>query len=158
MKKTTTRSEQPIVTRAAKKDAVKNLIRELLTGRSLKHNDLIEAAANVYAQRFAGEDTENINDVRGRIGSVLDIMKKEEEVLYDGGMYALKTVNAQVERKESEQETAKQPAKTEKKEKAVKSKTKKSMKSEGTPMEAPVKEEKTEEQPVEKKTKKRRHR
>lgn len=107
MKKTTTKSEQPIVTRAEKKDAVKNLLRELLTEKEYKHNDLIEEASNVYAQRFSGEDTENKNDVRGRIGSVIDIMKKEEELVFDGGRYALK-VKAEAEtpvKKETSVET-----------------------------------------------------
>lgn len=88
--KKTTKSEQPIVTRAEKKDAVKQVLRELLASKEYKHNDLIEEASNVYAQRFSGDDTENKNDVRGRIGSVIDIMKKEEEVVFDGGRYALK--------------------------------------------------------------------
>ncbi|MBO4939629.1 MAG: restriction endonuclease [Clostridia bacterium] len=160
MKKTTTRSEQPIVTRAEKKDAVKNLIRELLADRSLKHNDLIEEAANVYAQRFAGEDTENINDVRGRIGSVLDIMKKEEEVLYEGGMYALKTKKTAPKKKKTVEKAA-ETKKENEAEKSVKSKVKKADEksgvavSEGTPMETPKAEEPTEKKPEEKKKTKR---
>ena len=79
-----------VVTRAEKKDATKNLIRELLAKEQYKHNDLIDEVAKSYAQRFEGEETENINDVKGRVGSVLDIMKKDGDVLFDGGMYALK--------------------------------------------------------------------
>ena len=79
-----------VVTRAEKKDATKNLIRELLSKEQYKHNDLIDEVAKSYAQRFEGEDTENINDVKGRVGSVLDIMKKDGDVLLEGGMYALK--------------------------------------------------------------------
>ena len=109
MKKQNT-SEQPIVTRAAKKDAVKQVIRGLLADKQWKHNDLIEGAANAYAQRFAGEDTENINDVRGRIGSVLDIMKKEEEVVYEGGMYALKVKSQPVAMEKETQKTVEEKA------------------------------------------------
>ena len=77
------------VTRAEKKDATKNLIKEILSKKSYKHNDLIENAAKLYVEKFSGEETENVNDVKGRVGSVLDIMKKEGDVAYDGGMYAL---------------------------------------------------------------------
>ena len=93
MARTTKKKENeqttPIVTRAAKKDAAKNLIRELLAVKPYKHNELIDAASNLYVERF-GEGGENMNDVKGRIGSVLDIMKKESDVGYEGGMYALK--------------------------------------------------------------------
>ena len=93
MARTTKKKENdqttPIVTRAAKKDAAKNLIRELLAVKPYKHNELIDAASNLYVERF-GEGGENMNDVKGRIGSVLDIMKKESDVAYEGGMYALK--------------------------------------------------------------------
>lgn len=93
MARTTKKKENdqttPIVTRAAKKDAAKNLIRELLAVKPHKHNELIDAASALYVERF-GEGGENMNDVKGRIGSVLDIMKKESDVGYDGGMYALK--------------------------------------------------------------------
>ena len=83
--------KQPVaVTRAEKKDATKNIIREVLAVKPYKHNELIEETAKLYTQRFGGEDTENVNDVKGRVGSVLDIMKKDSDIMYDGGMYALK--------------------------------------------------------------------
>jgi hypothetical protein len=78
------------VTRAEKKDATKKLITTLLAEKPFKHNELIEEVSKIYAERYAGEDTENINDVKGRVGSVLDIMKKDGDIMYDGGMYALK--------------------------------------------------------------------
>ena len=92
MARTTKKKETatPVVTRAEKKDAVKNLIREILAVKPHKHNELLDAAAKLYTERFGGEDTENVNDVKGRIGSVLDIMKKESDVAYEGGVYALK--------------------------------------------------------------------
>ena len=79
------------MTRAQKTEATKGLIKELLAVKPLRHNELIDETAKLYIQRFKGEDTENVNDVRGRAGSVLDIMQKESEVMYDGGMYALKS-------------------------------------------------------------------
>ncbi len=81
---------EKILTRAEKKTATQQLIKEMLQENSRKHNDLIDEVSKNYAQKFGGEETENINDVKGRVGSVLDIMKKDGEVLYEGGMYALK--------------------------------------------------------------------
>ena len=73
--------ENKVVTRAEKKDAAKNVIKELLAVNPLKHNELIEETAKIYTDRFGGQDTENINDVKGRVGSVLDIMKKDGEII-----------------------------------------------------------------------------
>lgn len=78
------------LTRAQKTEATKVIIKELLAIKPLRHNELIEEVAKEYVHRHEGENTENINDVKGRVGSVLDIMKKDSEVGYDGGMYALK--------------------------------------------------------------------
>ena len=80
--------ETPTLTRAEKTDGVKKIVRELLSEKPYKHNELIEEVAKVYASKFGGEDTPN--DVKGRVGSVLDIMKKESDVAYDNGMYMLK--------------------------------------------------------------------
>ena len=128
MAKTTKKKETPkdtavVVTRAEKKDATKNLIKERLAIKSYKHNELIEEVANLYTERFGGEDTDNINDVKGRVGSVLDIMKKDSEIMYEGGMYALKARTMPEEEK-------KQPAK-----KAVK----KAEATEQVPVEKPAK-------------------
>ena len=91
----TTKKKEPVketvvvATRAEKKDATKNLIREILSIKPLKHNELLDEVAKLYTERYGNAD-ENVNDVKGRIGSVLDIMKKESDIMYDGGMYALK--------------------------------------------------------------------
>ena len=91
MAKTTKKQDvTPVVTRAEKKDATKNLIREFLQKQQYKHNDLIDEVAKAYTERFRGEDTENINDVKGRVGSVLDIMKKDGDVTFEKGVYAMK--------------------------------------------------------------------
>ena len=126
MAKTKTETgEKPVMTRAAKKDATKKLIKQLLEKSSIKSNDLIDEAAKLYAAQFGGEENENPNDVKGRIGSVLDVMKKEGELQFDGGVYALKAEQTQ------KAEVVAKPKKTKK---AVKEKTEKS--------EEPVKEEK----------------
>ncbi len=140
MAKTTKKKETatPVVTRAEKKDAVKNLIREILAVKPYKHNELLDAAAKLYTERFGGEETENVNDVKGRIGSVLDIMKKESDVAYEGGMYALKA------------RLPLPPADVKPEEKPKKARAKKSVKAEEAP--APTQEEKSAETP--KRTKK----
>ncbi len=117
-----------VVTRAEKKDATKNLIRELLSKEQYKHNDLIDEVAKSYAQRFEGEDTENMNDVKGRVGSVLDIMKKDGDVLLEGGMYALKQetstpINEEKPAKKTEKKAESKKKATPKKETEVKSET-----------------------------------
>ncbi len=82
------KNEKPTVTRAEKTDAAKKLIRALLEKSDLKSNDLIDEAAELYARQFESEDAPN--SVKGRIGSVIDVMKKEGEITFEGGMYALK--------------------------------------------------------------------
>ncbi len=82
--------EKKVLTRAQKTEATKGLIKELLAIKPMRHNELLDEVAKNYTLRYEGEDTENVNDVKGRVGSVLDIMKKESDVMYDGGMYALK--------------------------------------------------------------------
>ena len=75
-KQATSKEVTSVVTRAEKKDATKNLIKECLAVKPHKHNELLDAVATLYVERFGGEDSDNINDVKGRVGSVLDIMKK----------------------------------------------------------------------------------
>lgn len=84
------KKSEKTATRAQKRDATKNLIKELLQKANARHGELIDEASKIYIERFPGEDTENPNDVKGRIGSVIDVMKKEGEILFDGGVYALK--------------------------------------------------------------------
>lgn len=103
------------MTRAQKTEATKGIVKELLAVNPMKHNELIEETAKLYTARYKSEETENVNDVKGRVGSVLDIMKKESEVMYEGGMYALKSrvpVPAPVEA--ATEEPKKKPAKTKK--------------------------------------------
>lgn len=140
------KAETVAVTRAEKKDATKNLIKEVLAIKPMKHNELIDATAKLYSERF-GADTDNVNDVKGRVGSVLDIMKKDGEVANDGGMYALKSrlpIPAPVaEAPKTEEIKPEKPAK-----KTAKKSAKKTEKAEESA------EVKTEEKPVKKTTKK----
>ena len=119
--------KETTVTRAEKKDGAKKLILEILRLGSKKSNEIIDEASKVYAEKFGGEDTENPNDVKGRIGSVLDVMKKEGEVSFEGGTYSLKVEQPQEEK----------PKKT------TRARTKKETKAEETVAEKPKKTRKT---------------
>ena len=137
------KAETVVVTRAEKKDATKSLIKEVLAIKPMKHNELLDATAKLYSERF-GADTDNMNDVKGRVGSVLDIMKKDGDVANEGGMYALKArmpIPAPVvEEPKTEEVKPEKPAK-----KTAKKSVKKAEES---------KEVTTEEKPVKKTTKK----
>ena len=112
----------PVVTRAEKKDATKNLIKECLAVKPHKHNELLDAVATLYVERFGGEDSDNINDVKGRVGSVLDIMKKDSDIMYEGGMYALKARMMPEPAQQSEEKPVKKTTKkasTKKKEEPI---------------------------------------
>ncbi len=84
-------------TRAEKKDNAKKIIRKVLEEQSYASGALIEAASAVYTETYGGEDVPN--DVKGRIGSVIDVMKKEGEIALVKGKYALKTEKANEETK-----------------------------------------------------------
>ena len=154
--------ELKTLTRAQRTDAAKNVIKELLAVKPHKHNELIESAAKIFSARYVGADNENANDVKGRIGSVLDAMQKSSEIMYDGGMYALK---ARIMMPVVEEKPAKKAEKPVKKtatkaaaakdeqaeEKPVKKATKKSTKSAEETAKA---EEKADEKPAKKTTKK----
>ena len=89
-KSTKKTGETPTVTRAEKRETAKNFIRELLKKSTYKSNDLIDEASKLFVAHFTDEEKEDINGVKGRIGSLIDVMKKEEEIVFDGGVYALK--------------------------------------------------------------------
>lgn len=111
-------TKKSVATKAEKKDATRNLIKEILMKKEYKHNDLIEEAAKLYVERFDNE-TDNINDVKGRVGSVLDIMKKEQDVNFEGGMYALNVKTAKIPPEVKKEKTARKTKKTEEKAESV---------------------------------------
>ncbi len=121
---------KPAVTRAAKKDGVKKIVREILEKTDLKAGELIDEAAKAYAQAFDGADTENPNDVKGRIGSVIDVMKKDGEITSDGGVYALNKTETEEKPKKTTRKRAKKEDAPEAEEKPKKRTTKKAQKTE----------------------------
>ena len=139
------------MTRAQKTEATKGIIKELLAVKPMKHNELIEETAKLYTERYKSEETENVNDVKGRAGSVLDIMKKESDVMYDGGMYALKArmpmsapETATEEKPVKASKTKAKKAETEEKTEAPKKRTKKAKAEEPVKTEEVKTEEKAE--------------
>ena len=123
------------LTRAAKTDAAKKIILQILETSSLKSNELIDTAANVYAEQFESKD--NPNDIRGRIGSVLDVMKKDGEVAFEGGMYALKSAPMPEQQEEKPKKRGRKPKaetaeKTEEKQEKPKKTVKKTTKTTAT--------------------------
>lgn len=118
-------NETKVVTRAEKKDAVKALVRELLAVSTRKRTELIDEAAKAYVERYPGEDTENVNDVKGRIGSVLDVMKKDGEIEIKNGVCALKE---KAEEKPKKKTAKKAVQETATEEKPVEKKAKKTTK------------------------------
>ena len=144
------KENKPVITRAEKRDNVKNLVREILTKGSVKASDLIDEAAKLYIERFSGEDTENPNDVKGRVGSVLDVMKKESEVQFDGGVYALNaSKQEEIKEETGKEKPVKKTRKTAKKTvEEPKEETQKPVKAKRTV--SKKKEEKKEEKPEEK--------
>ena len=152
MQKTSKNKEkEKVLTRAEKRDATKNLIKEILKKSDLKASELIDEAAKVYSEKFASEETENPNDVKGRIGSVLDVMKKEGEVAFDKGRYALnaekepemkeekkkKTTRKTAKKTDAEIEKAEKTADKEEKKTSKKAATKKAKKEEAAPLPTP---------------------
>lgn len=152
MQKTSKNKEkEKVLTRAEKRDATKNLIKEILKKSDLKASELIDEAAKVYSEKFASEETENPNDVKGRIGSVLDVMKKEGEVAFDKGRYALnaekepemkeekkkKTTRKTAKKTDAEIEKAEKTADKEEKKTSKKAAVKKAKKEEAAPLPTP---------------------
>ena len=127
---TKNKETKPAVTRAAKKDGVKKIVREILEKTDLKAGELIDEAAKAYAQAFDGADTENPNDVKGRIGSVIDVMKKDGEITSDGGVYALNKTETEEKPKKTTRKRAKKEDAPEAEEKPKKRTTKKAQKTE----------------------------
>ena len=104
--------EKKTVTRAEKNATLRSIIKELLAVRAYKWSELLEECARLYETRVESKEGQTANDVRGRIGSVCNAMKKEGELTFDGGVYAL---NKENKAEEKRQELPKTEEKTEEK-------------------------------------------
>ena len=130
------KAEEKTVTRAEKNETIKSLIKELLSARPYKWSELLDESARKYEQKIEEKDGHVANDVRGRVGSVFDVMKKDGEVTFEGGMYALKqTADKKIEEHPLAKNEEQKPEKPEEK-------------VENTEKQPPVLKEKTEVAPV----------
>ncbi|MBQ8428445.1 MAG: restriction endonuclease [Clostridia bacterium] len=86
--------EKPVVekhelTRQEKKDAVKAIVKELLGKEKLRRTKLIDEASKLYVERYPSDETANVNDVKGRVGSVITLMEHAKEIFADGNELTL---------------------------------------------------------------------
>lgn len=101
--------QKKTVTRAEKNETIKSLIKDLLAIKPYKWTDLLSESERLYTQKIQESDGHVSNDVRGRVGSVFDIMKKDGEVVFEGGMYALKQSSEKKEEQKTQIETQEKP-------------------------------------------------
>lgn len=80
------KEKQP--TRAERIEAVKTLVRETLQ-TECKWSELLDRAVSLYKEKYPAEKSEKINDLNGRIGSIIGQMKKDGEVFVEGGVAKL---------------------------------------------------------------------
>ncbi len=92
--------EKHEMTRAEKKDAVRAIVKELLTQKTMRRAALIDEASKAYVERYPSVETVNVNDVKGRVGSVITLMEQAEEVFYVEG--AMRLDNPEKEEKTEE--------------------------------------------------------
>ncbi len=99
------KEKQP--TRAERIEAVKTLVRETLQ-TECKWNDLLDKVVGLYKEKYPTEKSEKINDLNGRIGSIIGQMKKDGEVAVKGGVATLLTGEEQLTVQEVKAEESKE--------------------------------------------------
>ena len=67
------------MTRKEKALRMKVILRELLERHSYKWNELLDAAVKAHTERYP-EESGDVNDLKGRIGSVLSLMEDNKEI------------------------------------------------------------------------------
>ena len=76
------------LTKAQKKEIVKKLTKEVLQAES-KWADLVDRVALRYQEEYPTPENANLNDVKGRVGSVLHVMQEAGEILVEGNLVKL---------------------------------------------------------------------
>lgn len=112
--------ERP-VTRAEKAGRMKAILRELLTERNYRWNEILDVSAKVYVEKYPGE-TDDLNDLKGKFGSVFSLMEDAGEMRFQAGVCSLVQTGKAEEKapvktpeKSPEKALSKAPAKEEKK-------------------------------------------
>ena len=80
--------EKPTLTRAEKVSKMKEIIKSLLEKRDYKWNEMLEAGAKAYAEKFP-EDSNDLNDVKGRCGSTFDLLEQAGEAVFKDNVCSL---------------------------------------------------------------------
>ena len=80
--------KKPAPTKAEKKDFVKKLTRQTLQTER-KWSELVDLVAQGYKEAYPIPENDNLNDVKGRVGSVLHVMQEEGEIVLDGNSVKL---------------------------------------------------------------------
>ncbi|MBQ9118097.1 MAG: restriction endonuclease [Clostridia bacterium] len=94
--------EKHELTRQEKKDAVRAIVKELLQASPLRRTALIDEASKLYVERFPSAENANVNDVKGRVGSVITLMEQGAEIFPDGNVIGLEKPKAKEEKKPEE--------------------------------------------------------
>ena len=143
--------QKPKVTRAEKAKRQKEIVRLLLTAKDYKWNELLEEATKKYAETHMDE-TNDLADLKGKIGSSFSLMEESGEVAFDkktGVCTLVKKEEPKKRGRKKKEELIYEEVKAEKQaEEKLKTRSKKTVKEE-------VKtEEKTEEKPKKTRSKK----
>lgn len=88
MDKTQKQTEKAPVTKKEKALRMKVILKELLEKRSYKWNELLDAAVKAHTERYP-EESGDVNDLKGRIGSVLSLMEDNKEISVKDNVYSL---------------------------------------------------------------------
>lgn len=91
-KKPSKKAEKAVVlTRAQKKEIVIKLTKEILKAEC-KWADLVDRVALRYQEEYPTAENANLNDVKGRVGSVLYVMQEAGEIVIEGNLVKLPEV------------------------------------------------------------------
>ena len=77
-----------MVTRAEKANRMRAILRELLGERTYRWNELLDSSAKAYADKYPGE-IEDMNDLKGKMGSVLSLMEDAGEMHFEANICSL---------------------------------------------------------------------
>ncbi|MBQ8320661.1 MAG: restriction endonuclease [Clostridia bacterium] len=107
------KEKEKVLTRAERIDSLKALVRETLSTER-KWSELLDDVVKAYLEKNPTEKGGNVNDVNGRVGSIIGQMKKDGEVIVEGGVAKL-SVGKEVAQKSEEKAAEPAAEKTEKK-------------------------------------------
>ena len=84
-KKQEQKQEKPVLTKAEKRAFVKKLIRDCLQ-EECRWSELIDRVAQDYKDAYPLPENDNLNDVKGRVGSIVHLLQEEGEIVMEGNL------------------------------------------------------------------------